>query len=93
MSNTNNVQKRKQYDQAFKRKLIADFEDLQRRQGKVNKTVFATNHGMTSSTLGSILKMKDSTMKAEEDGSIGTSKRLRTSSSFQSVNWSFGLNR
>jgi len=28
MSNTNNVQKRKQYDQAFKRKLIADFEDL-----------------------------------------------------------------
>ena len=26
--NTNNAQKRKQYDQAFKRKLIADFEDL-----------------------------------------------------------------
>ena len=26
--NTYKVQKRKQYDQAFKRKLIADFEDL-----------------------------------------------------------------
>ena len=37
--NTNNAQKRKQYDQAFKRKLIVDFEDLQKRQGKVNKTV------------------------------------------------------
>ena len=64
MSNTNNIQKRKQYDQAFKRKLIVDFEDLQKRQGKVNKTVFATNHGITSLTLGSILKMKESIMKA-----------------------------
>ena len=41
--------KRRQFDIKFKRDLIEEFDKLQSK-GKVNKSLFSLNHGITTST-------------------------------------------
>ena len=50
--------KRRQFDIKFKRNLIDEFDKLQSK-GKVNKSLFSLNHGITPSTFTTILAQRD----------------------------------
>ena len=50
--------KRRQFDIKFKRDLIEEFDKLQSK-GKVNKSLFSLNHGITTSTFTTILLQRE----------------------------------
>ena len=66
--------KRRQFD--FKRDLIEEFDKLQSK-GKVNKSLFSLNHGITTSTFTTILLQREKLCKATKKGIVGNAKRLR----------------
>ena len=68
--------KRKQFDIKFKRDLIEEFDKLQSK-GKVNKSLFSLNHGITTSTFTTILLQREKLCKATKKGIVGNAKRLR----------------
>ena len=68
--------KRRQFDIKFKRNLIDEFDKLQSK-GKVNKSLFSLNHGITPSTFTTILAQRDKLFKANKKGIVGDTKRLR----------------
>ena len=59
MNGASKSNKRKVLDFKQKQKIIQEFDELVKTQGKVNKTKFAEKHGLAKSSLSTILDSKN----------------------------------